>query len=465
MVDQLFRKAAPKPNSTILDPGCGTGAFVKGIIRWCAEQNLAVPRIIGVESDPRHISEARQNFEQYGTVEIRHQDFLTGEQASYDFIIGNPPYVPITKLTEEEKARYRALYGVAQGRFDLYLLFFEQALKNLKPDGRLVFITPEKFLYVETAASLRKLLARKQIEQIRLVDEETFGDLVTYPTITTVLGSAAGNPTMVVLRNGRAIELTLPSDGSSWQPAIQGRKRSTTEFVLKDACLRISCGVATGADSVFVHKTRSLNPELLAFSYPTIAGRQLAATNPTLRSQYSMLVPYSEEGELLDENDLGALKSYLSQPTTRERLVRRTCVRRKPWYAFHETPPFADILRPKILCKDITARAEFWIDKCGKLVPRHSVYYIVPKDPNDIEQLCEYLNSETARRWLKCHCQRAASGFLRLQSSILKQLPIPAGLLASSSKLRPVSRVSGLSSRARKAPSSESSNLLLEFPR
>jgi len=465
MIDQLFRKAAPKPTNTILDPGCGTGAFVKGILRWCSERNLAIPHIIGVESDPRHVLEARRSFEQSTTVEIRQQDFLTNERESYDFIVGNPPYVPITELSEEEKARYRALYYTAQGRFDLYLLFFEQALKNLKPNGRLVFITPEKFLYVETAAPLRKLLSQKQVEEIRLVEEETFGQLVTYPTVTTVLGCAARDPTSVVLRNGKTIEVTLASDGASWLPAIQGRKRRTTEFALKDACLRVSCGVATGADSVFVQKTRSLDSGLLAFAYPTIAGRHLAATNPTLRSQYSMLVPYSSNGELLNENDLGALKNYLSQPTTRDRLVRRTCVRRKPWYAFHETPPLIDILRPKILCKDITARAEFWIDKGGKLLPRHSVYYIVPKDPQRIEQLCEYLNSETARRWLKCHCQRAASGFLRLQSRILKQLPIPAELVARSSKQEPDGRVAALPSRTRKKPSWNSNILPLEFAR
>lgn len=467
MVNQLFHKTAPKPKSTILDPGCGTGAFVKGIIRWCRDRNLAIPHIVGVESDPRHISEARKNFEQFTTVEIRQQDFLASEPASYDFIIGNPPYVPITELSEEEKARYRALYSTAQGRFDLYLLFFEEALKNLKPGGRLVFITPEKFLYVETAAPLRKLLSQKQVEQIRLVEEKTFGALVTYPTITTVLGCTAQGPTSVILRDGKTIEVTLPSDGGSWLPVIRGKKHIATGFTLEEVCLRVSCGVATGVDSVFVQKTRNLDSELLAFAYPTIAGRQLAATNPTLRSQYSMIVPYSKNGELLSENDLGALKTYLSQPTTRDRLVRRTCVRRKPWYAFHETPYLCEILRPKILCKDITARPQFWIDKSGKLLPRHSVYYMVPKDPGCIEQLCEYLNSETARTWLNSHCQRAANGFIRLQSRILKQLPIPPDLavIASSSKQESCRRVEVSCSRTKKKPLPDATSLLLEFAR
>jgi hypothetical protein len=77
----------------------------------------------------------------------------------------------------------RKRYTTAVGRFDLYLLYFERALSLLHPSGRLVFITPEKFLYVETAAPLRRLLASHGIDEIRMVDENTFPNLTTYPTI------------------------------------------------------------------------------------------------------------------------------------------------------------------------------------------------------------------------------------------------------------------------------------------
>src|ERR1700682_2808552 len=86
----------------------------------------------------------------------------------------------------------------ARGRFDLYLLFFERALKSLKPDGRLVFITPEKFLYVETAAPLRRLLSTFQIENIKLADEQVFQGLTTYPTITSVVNCRPNRPTTIM---------------------------------------------------------------------------------------------------------------------------------------------------------------------------------------------------------------------------------------------------------------------------
>ena len=428
MVDRLFLNRRPAPSALVLDPGCGHGEFIDGIIRWCAKHQAGVPRIVGIESDPRHVEVARARFGKFPSVEIRHSDFLIDEQVgSYDFIVGNPPYVPITELSESEKEHYRERYKAAAGRFDLYLLFFEQALKHLNPAGRLVFITPEKFLYVETAQPLRTILAHKNVEEIRLINEATFEELVTYPTITTI-SNEAGRPgsTLAILRNGAEVKIVPPTDGSSWLPSIMGHNVNSSGLTLEEICVRISCGVATGADDVFVKESDALPPSLRRFAYPTIAGREMGDFNDRLDFRKQILVPYDLDGTLIAEEKLGKLRDYLSQPAIRSQLVQRTCVRRKPWYAFHETPPLNDILRPKILCKDITERPKFWVDKRGKLVPRHSVYYIVPRDSAGIENLCDHLNSKFVGEWLQSHCQRVANGFLRLQSHVLKRLPIPS---------------------------------------
>jgi hypothetical protein len=197
---------------------------------------------------------------------------------------------------------------------------------------------------------------------------------------------------------------------------------------LEDVCLRVSCGVATGADKVFVHRTAAIPDGLRRFAYPTVAGRELVPGQKQVRTRQSILFPYSTEGELLPIDDLAELSEYLSRPAQRRRLGRRTCAARKPWHAFHDSVPLREILRPKLLCKDITATPEFWCDRGGAVVPLHSVYYIVPRDPARLDDLAAYLTGTEARRWLTAHCQRAANGFLRLQSAILKKLPVPAVL-------------------------------------
>ncbi|MBI2997716.1 MAG: Eco57I restriction-modification methylase domain-containing protein [Deltaproteobacteria bacterium] len=424
MVQLLFRGRTPTADNAVLDPGCGTGEFIDGVIRWCQRRRLPLPRITGIESDPRHLAALGVKYDGLRAVSIDHADFLEDNCMAYDYIIGNPPYVPITGLSEAEKAQYRARYATARGRFDLYLLFFEEALRRLAPAGRLVFITPEKYLYVETGRPLRELLARRHVEEILLVREDTFGELVTYPTIT-VVGHASPGRTQVMRRDGTTVTVDLPTGGDPWLPVIEGVASQCAAVRLADLCLRVSCGVATGADSVFVRPAEGLDPALRAFAHPTIAGRELAPATTHLTTRFVMLVPYGPEGRLMPLERLGALRSYLLRHDVRRRLVARTCVKRKPWYAFHETPVLRDILRPKILCKDIAETPHFWIDRSGEIVPRHSVYYILPRESAAIDVIVDYLRSSSAHEWLRRNCQRAAKGFLRLQSHVLQGLPVP----------------------------------------
>ncbi len=424
MVGLLFRRGVQR-DARVLDAGCGDGAFIDGILRWCATHSVCPPQIVGIELDLALAQSARSRFCGFPNVQILEGDFLAKDPGVFDFVVGNPPYVPITSLSPSERSIYRHSFETARGRFDLFLLFFEQALRSLEHNGRLVFITPEKFLYTATAAPLRRILSRRHIEEIRLVDEATFEGFVTYPTITTVIQTSRCAPTELIDRMSRSRKTMLPADGRSWQPLFHDEKRWGSNAKLEDVADRISCGVATGADAVFVLRTEQVDESLKRFAHPTLAGRELDPGGMNYELTHSMLVPYAMDGGLLPETMLGGLGAYLRDPVRRAQLLKRTCVERKPWYAFHDNAPLAEILRPKILCKDIAARPYFWLDFAGEVLPRHSVYYIVPKRLADAEALRDFLNSRQSCDWLAAHCQRAANGFLRLQSHVLKQLPVP----------------------------------------
>lgn len=421
MVGRLFSSRTPGPESLVLDPGCGEGVFIAGVLRWCERHNVAPPRIVGVEMHPERAAKARTRFKNIPSVEIREADFLADDGEPVDFVIGNPPYVPITGLTEDEKGRYRARFAVASGRFDLYALFFEGALRRLIPGGRLVFVTPEKYLTTASTRPLRTLLARHAVCDIALLPEDTFPGLATYPAIT-VVETASPGLTTVTLRDGTERTVTFLPDGTPVH--VQGTGREHGGLVLGDVTRRISCGVATGADGVFVRPRADLADGLAAFAYPTVSGRQLVPRH-ALAPTDVMLVPYDDSGTLLAPDALGRLGAVLSEPETKAALLRRTCARRKPWFAFHETPPLQDLLRPKLLCKDIAQRPHFWIDRDGLIVPRHSVYYVVPNDGVDLDVLADALNSDATAEWLAAHAQPAANGYRRLQSTVLKRIPLP----------------------------------------
>jgi hypothetical protein len=137
-----------------------------------------------------------------------------------------------------------------------------------------------------------------------------------------------------------------------------------------------------------------------------------------------LLCPYDERGKLIPKDQLGAFGDWAE--LHRERLEDRYCVENGGvWYSWHENPPMDDLLQPKILCPDIAEEPRFYLETDGDVVPRHSVYYIIPKDTVDLFELHEYLNSLEAREWIKSHAQKAHNDYYRLQSKVLKKMPVP----------------------------------------
>jgi adenine-specific DNA-methyltransferase len=423
MVSKLFAARQPRAGDVLLDPGCGEGAFLLGVVRHCKAKRLPVPKLVGVETHSDRVAAARRKLGRHA--EILQADYLEATLPTATFVLGNPPYVSLPGLDEAERKAYRAKFDTASGRFDLYALFFERSLQLLATDGVLVFITPEKYQYVEAAAELRRLLVERGVDEIHFQDENLFPGRVTYPVITTVAG---GKRTRLRGR-GRARNLELPRDGSSWNAVINDaaapRKGDAT---LESISVRISPGIASGCEEVFVVKEGQVQRDILKHAHKTISGRQLLTTGTSDTKEY-LLCPYDDEGRLLPEDKIQKLIAYLGQKPNKDKLVKRTCVAAgRKWYQYHDTFPGRGILQPKILCKDITAEPRFWLDKEGAIVPRHSVYYIVPKPGVDIEKLYDYLNKPRARQWLKDHSQRASRGFYRLQSSVMRNLPVPAEL-------------------------------------
>jgi SAM-dependent methyltransferase len=433
MVEKLFSKSPPTPSSRVLDAGCGSGVFIDAVVKWCVQRGLEVPELVGVEIDPELVNISRNAFRGMNRVKIIHGDFLSMSSlelgGKFDYVISNPPYVSYEKIPLDKRVRYRMLFKTSKGRFDMYMLFFEKGLELLRPGGKLVYITPEKWIYVLTAKSLRQMLCNYFVEEIELVDEDIFGDVLAYPMITVVWKIPPAGNTIVKLRDGRCITTYLPSGGESWLTAVLAMQARPMGPPIRPGnyVLRISPGVATGFDKAFILSRKALQGELRRYAYPAVSGAELSKFRAGETIDYSrldhvILVPYNKDGRLLDRKEIMPLVEYLARYRTA--LKRRYVVRvkQKPWYAFHEDPPLMDILKPKILWPDISLEPRFYIDREGKIIPMHSVYYLVPKDEGVLTELVNYLNSDSVKEWLRVRCQRAANGYLRLQSHIIKEL-------------------------------------------
>lgn len=99
-------------------------------------------------------------------------DGTPGPGNGFDVIVGNPPYLKIQSLDRELAGFCRHRYQAAHGSFDIYLIFIERSFGLLGSAGRLGFIVPNKFMKLDSASRLRRLLSEGRVVE-EVVD---FGD-------------------------------------------------------------------------------------------------------------------------------------------------------------------------------------------------------------------------------------------------------------------------------------------------
>ncbi len=82
------------------------------------------------------------------------------ENGGFDIVVGNPPYVSAEYISEIEKKYYEKIYYSASGRQNLYIIFYEKALNILKKSANLGFITPYTILKNMYYKEIREYILR-----------------------------------------------------------------------------------------------------------------------------------------------------------------------------------------------------------------------------------------------------------------------------------------------------------------
>ena len=101
------------------------------------------------------------------------------EKGGFDVVIGNPPYVQLQSMGEMSDVYAECGFETYNKSADLYCLFTERGYNLLKPGGMQSFIMPNKWLLVSYGKELRKFMAKTDLQQI-----VNFGDVQFFEEAT-----------------------------------------------------------------------------------------------------------------------------------------------------------------------------------------------------------------------------------------------------------------------------------------
>ncbi len=102
------------------------------------------------------------------------------KNGGFDVVIGNPPYVQLQSMGEMSETLKNCAYETFDKGADLYCIFTERGYKLLKNGGLQSFIMPNKWMLVAYGKPLRKFLSGTGLRQIL-----NFGDVQFFQEATT----------------------------------------------------------------------------------------------------------------------------------------------------------------------------------------------------------------------------------------------------------------------------------------
>lgn len=386
-------------------------------------------------------------------------DFLLveHEEKSADFVIGNPPYIRIEDISPDRLAAYRASCPTMAGRADIYVGFFERGMDLLKPEGKLAFICADRWMRNQYGRRLRrKIVTDGYAVDIALVmhDVQAFDESVSaYPAVTVL---RRGPQAAVALANvtdefdaaaaGRLVAWALESEAQTLvEPAVAASRLphwhasddswpdgspaliawleelAETHQPLEDAATgtRISIGVATGADAVYITTEASVvEPERML----PLAMAADIKTGQFVWGQRYLVNPWDADG-LVDLGDWPQLRGYLSR---HGEAVRRRAIAKKSegaWYRTIDRVTMSLTERPMLLLQDMKARIHPVLAPAG-YYPHHNLYYIT-SDNWDLEVLGGLLLSEAVERQVEAYCVKMRGGTMRFQAQYLRRVRVP----------------------------------------
>ncbi|WP_199089796.1 TaqI-like C-terminal specificity domain-containing protein [Bosea sp. ASV33] len=396
----------------------------------------------------------------------------SAEEGWFDIAFANPPYIRQEKIESFRvndkpvvaKAQLKADYKTFVGTADIYVYFYERALRLLKSQGALAFITSNKWYRAGYGKELRAWLST-HARILKIID---FGDApvfeaIAYPTI--LVGTRKSSPGMPRLNetiqslNWTPIEGEDPKESvkrfperfaveafampqadllpGGWQLEPQAERELLARLraggtPLGEWCRgRFYYGIKTGLNEAFVvdgakrAELIAADPKSDEIIKPFLRGRDVRRWKVEPADKWLI---FTRRG--IDIDGYPAVKKHLEEyrgalePKPEHWKGARWPGRKAGSYMWYEIQDniayWQEFETSKILYPDIFERPSFaWDD--AKYFAGNTTYFI----PTKSKWLTAYLNSSVFDWFYRQVSNSIRGGYLRAFSDVMEKVPVP----------------------------------------
>lgn len=458
----------------LLEPSCGTGAFLVPVARRLIRSALRSGHkpsnlggcLVAFDIDRAHVESAKAAVHKIlleegvraGTAEslaeqwIQQGDFLLAsiEPRGFDAIVGNPPYIRIEQLSPEIQSAYRERYESLFDRADIYVAFIERSLDLLGPRGTLSFICADRWTQNRYGAPLRRIIADSFCVKayVDLHQASPFeSEVIAYPSIFSITPGQTKNVALARLAVAdeaecKALSLGLNGgkpgnvDITNYSTWFQGEEpwvlsppehlktlrelEARFEPLEADGKTRVRIGVATGNDATYIVDAKAdIEPSRLV---PLVMRADIQNGEVTDGKRF-VINTFDARGQVIQLADYPRLQRYIE--THGVDVKKRHVAQKNPdsWFRTIDRVYPELVMVPKLLIPDIAGSNEVALDK-GKFHPHHNLYFVT-SDVWELGVLGGLLSSKVALFFIWSYATKMRGSYLRFQAQYLRRIRVP----------------------------------------
>ncbi len=370
------------------------------------------------------------------------------KKGGFDVVIGNPPYVSVSKVNYKETLK-KMKYSTFATTGDVYVQFYEMGHKILKNKGNVNFITSNKWINASYGSKARKYFATKT-NPLTLID---FAKVRIFPNATVfvnilmleraisnkrieavgVLGNRMPETSLYDYFNQNKIELQIIAD-EIWKIStkkgleINNRIEEIGIPLMDWKTLEINAGIKTAFNPAY-HIDQEIKNELIRKDEKSsniikrlLRGKDIKRWNFDFKNLY-LINPHngikSKNLERIDiPNDYPTIYDYLNKWGSK---LKERKDQGDHWTNLRNCAYINEFEKEKIIWIEISDKANFAFDKEGYYLT-NSAYFI---SGDNLKYLIAVLNSSVFDFYFFQITAKIAGGRKRYTKQYVEKVPIP----------------------------------------